>query len=389
MPRLRRLALLVVPLVWSLAAPALAIEPTTVSVEAAVPVTEENAGRMRDVVFRAALEEAVFEVVRLFASPERLESEEERVREALAPRAPAYVLTYTVDSGPTRRRSRSDPEAEEMVLALTATVDAAQVRSQIRNLGLLRSSRDRPSVALLVVPAQDSFPGARELLAAFDRDMADRLRDEDFIVVEPALRASAPGAPRSALELARGVGADLAIEVRVAWNERSMSESLVGGVAEARARAFRAHDGRELASASFNAPAYHPTREEAYVRALDALEEQLSQNLLLQLNRNWSALSPADAPVYLRLSNVASLREVEAVRRRLSDVLGARRAQIRSMGPRTAELLFEGPLSAGALQERLAAAPFEGFRLEPVEVRRDRVELRIARSEAQGETLAP
>jgi hypothetical protein len=70
------------------------------------------------------------------------------------------------------------------------------------------------------------------------------------------------------------------------------------------------------------------------------------------------------------------------VRKLLSDVLGARKAQIRFLGPRSAELLFEGPLSAGALQERLAAVPFEGFRLEPVQVRRDRVELRVARREA-------
>ncbi len=42
-----------------------AIEPTTVSVEAAVPITEETRGRTRELVFRAALNEAVFEVVRL------------------------------------------------------------------------------------------------------------------------------------------------------------------------------------------------------------------------------------------------------------------------------------------------------------------------------------
>lgn len=364
-----------------LAQPAGAIEPTTVSVEVAVPVTEETQGQTRDLVFRAALNEAVFEVVRLFASPERLEFEEERVREVLEPRAAACVLTYSIDSGPSLRRSATDPELEEVVLAITATVDAALVRSQIRDLGLLRSSRERPSVALLVLPGPDSFAGARELLVAFERSISDRLRDEDFIVVEPALRSGSSDASRGALELARAVGADLAVEVRVAWRERSLSEGLVGGVAEARARAFRAHDGRELASASFNAPAYHPTREEAFARSLDALEEQLSRNLLLQLNRNWAALSPDDAPVYLRLSNVASLREVEAVRRLLSDVLGAREAQIRLLGPRSAELLFEGPLSAGALQDRLAAVAFEGFRLEPVRVRRDRVELRVARRE--------
>ncbi len=384
MPHLAR-QLLAVLLVSALPLPALlfpgvaaAIEPTTVSVEVAVLITEETASSIRDRVFRAALTEAVYEVVRLFASPERLEFEEERVREALAPRAAAYVLTYTVDSGPKRRASTSDPDLEEMVLGITATVDAAQVRGQIRDLGLLRTSRDRPSVALLVVPASSTFAGARELLTAFERSMADRLRDEDFIVVEPALRWGAPNAPRSALALARAVGADLAVEVRVAWNERSLSAGMVGGVAEARARAFRAHDAFEVATAHFDAPAYHPTREEAFVRALDALEEQLARNLLLQLDRNWTALSPEDAPVFLRLSNVSSLRQVELVRKLLAEVLGAREAHVVALGPRSAELIFEGPLSAGGLQDRLAAVPFDGFRLEPVRVRRDRVELRVA-----------
>ena len=112
---------------------------------------------------------------------------------------------------------------------------------------------------------------------------------------------------------------------------------------------------------------------------VEALEDQLARNLLMQLDRNWRALSPDDAPVYLRLSNVSSYRQIEAVRRLMSDVLGADRAQVLSLGPRSAELVFQGPLSAGALQERLAAVPFDGFRLEPVEVRRDRVELRVAR----------
>ncbi|MBW2280132.1 MAG: hypothetical protein JRG76_03470 [Deltaproteobacteria bacterium] len=365
-----------------------AIEPTTVTVEVAVVVTERNEGRVRDLVFRAALTEAVFQVVRLFASPEAIEYEEERVREALAPRAAGYVLTYTVDAGPRRRPTADDPEIEEVALTLTATVDAAQVRGQLRTLGLLRSSRDRPSVALLVVPASGSFGGARELLGAFERYLADRLRDEEFIVVEPALRSGTPR-PQSALDLARAVGADLAVEVRVSWNERSLSPGMVAGVAEVRGRAYRAHDGFEVASSHFDAPGYHPSRDEAFIRAVEALEDQLAGNLLMQLDRNWTALSPDDAPVFLRLSNVSSYRQVEAVRRLMSDVLGARRAQVLSLGPRNAELVFQGPLRAGALQERLAAVAFEGFRLEPVEVRRDRVELRVARVEPAATAASP
>lgn len=368
------------------AVPAAAIEPTTVSVEGAVVITEANSGRIRDLAFRAALAEAVLQTARLFASPERLELDAERVEENIARRAASYVLTYTIDGPPFRRPSADDPELEEYVVAVTATVDATQLRAQLRSLGLLRSSRDRPSVALLIAPVGRPFPGAAVLLTAFERYLADRLEADDFVVVEPALRQAAPLQARSALDLARSLGADLALDLRVSWRQRALAEGVVGGVAEVTGRALRTHDGFELATTRFDAPAYHPSRDEAYVRALEALQDQLANNLLLQLNRNWFVLAQDDDPVFLTLADVSSYLQIEAVRSVLENTLGAQRVELIALAPRRAEILVELPLSAGALQDRLAKLSFEGFRLEPVEVRRDRIQLRVTLVEAIVET---
>ena len=140
---------------------------------------------------------------------------------------------------------------------------------------------------------------------------------------------------------------------------------------------FRARDGARLLSSRFDAPAYHDDFEQALLRALEALQAQVADNLILQLDRNWRALARDDGAVVLRLLNVSSFRQVEAVQRQLMDVLGARRADLVEIGPQSAEVRVSSPLSAGALQNRLAAASYQGFELEPVQVGSREVSLRI------------
>jgi hypothetical protein len=152
---------------------------------------------------------------------------------------------------------------------------------------------------------------------------------------------------------------------------------VVGGVADVRVLALRARDGVEIAQSRFSAPGYHEDPEEAVVRALQALGEQVAQNLQLQLERNWRSLAQQPGPVELQLVNVTSLLQANAVRDALSDSLGAERVALVGIGPGTADMQVEISLSPGALQDRLAAVLFNGFRLEPVQTTRDGLRLRI------------
>lgn len=355
---------------------ALALEPTTVRVEGVVTLSPGlGSVEARERAFRAALEEAVFEVARGFASPTVLELEEPRIREALAPSAPGFVLTYRVHGAPQRRPSGGTPGAEELVLTVTATVDAGQVRDHLQAAGLLRAEGDRPSVALWVHPAADDELDS--LLTRLEAGLARRLERAGYIVVDPALRPGAARA-RSALDLARVLGADLGVDVGVGWRERELQAQVSSGVATVRLLALRTRDAVALAEGRFEAPAHHADRDEAILRALEALQSQVGDNLVLQLDRNWRALGRDEGPVTLALSNVTSLLQVEAVQRTLRNVLGAEQTALVELGPSRAAIEVQGPLSPGALQERLTAIAFEGFRLEPLEVRPRGVDLRVA-----------
>lgn len=365
-------------LALALLAPAavLALEPTTVSVEGRALFEEGRASKAAQAAFDNALEEAVVEVARLYLPEEVLATPgtEERVRESLGPRAAAFVLTYRRQGAPVARPSRDQPGKEEMVLELTATVDAAQVRSALASLGLLEAESDRPSVALAVRGTTAPQP-PEGLFNPFAQYLTRALEDRGYVVVDPALHAGGVRG-QGGLDLARSLGTDVGVDVAIAWRPQPPG-SPAGGTAEVRLSGFRARDGSRLLNSRFDAPAYHDEFDQALLRALEALQAQVADNLVLQLERNWRALARDDGAVVLRLMNVTSFRQVEAVQRKLTDVLGARRADLVEIGPSSAEVRVNGPLSAGALQNRLAASSYNGFELEPVQVGSNHVSLRI------------
>ncbi len=368
--------LLIAALLLVTAQPALALEPTTVKVEGRAPFEPGRAGRAAQAALDNALEEAVMEVARLYLPEQVLATPgtEERVRESLGPRAPAFVLTYRRQGAPVARPSRDQPGLEEMVLELTATVDAAQVRSALASLGLLEAENERPSVALAVRGSSSPAP-PEGLFNPFAQYLIQALEDRGYVVVDPALHAGG-GREQGGLDLARSLGTDVGVDVAIGWLPQR-GGAPPGGTAEVRLVGFRARDGARLLSSRFDAPAYHDDFEQALLRALEALQAQVADNLILQLDRNWRALARDDGAVVLRLLNVSSFRQVEAVQRQLMDVLGARRADLVEIGPQSAEVRVSSPLSAGALQNRLAAASYQGFELEPVQVSSRGVSLRI------------
>jgi hypothetical protein len=355
---------------------ALALDPVTVEVEGVVKLNDANASTARDRAFQAALLEAVLEVVRRYVPAARLELDRELFREALAPGAAAAILTYRVhpDSGP--RVSASDLVSREYAVGLTASVDAAQVRAQLQSLRLVADSRERPSVVLLVRPDRTA-PASDSALVGLEDSVKQRLAGEGFVIVEPALRRGGLDAS-SAVGFARALGADVGVDVSARWRERGVGGRVLGGTLALEVRALRVEDGFEVAIARFEAPAYHDDPAEAQVRAAEALQRQLADNLLLQLERNWEALADPGRPIRVVLSSVTSLWQAERVSDALRGPLRAESVAIAAIAPRVVELRVEAPLSPGALQDRLASLPFDGFRLEPVEVERNRVELRVA-----------
>ena len=367
-----------VVLMWG--PPARSAEPVTVTVEGVVPLTEETRENPRARAFEAALVEAVVAVALPWMptlEPGAEQEQEQALALALGPTAPSSVLTYRIDGSGRERPSSEDPRLQEYVLTMTVTVDAAQVRARVEELGLLEGASRRPSLLFQVGVLDDETRAAEGALVALESYVKRRLADDGYVVVEPALRAPGLADGGTALETARALGVDVSVDVVARWLPRS-AQRVPGGVMEMQVRAVRVEDGSDVAIARFEAPGYHADLAEAQVRAAEALQEQVSGNLLLQLDRNWEALDADSPAVRVVLSGVRTLLQVDLVSDALLNQLGAEQVELRRISPRSVELEVTAPLSAGALQERLATVPFDGFQLEPVQVAVGRVELRVA-----------
>ena len=371
-----------------LAGPARALEPVSVSVQGVVSASEIGDTAPRDAAYRAGLVAAVLEAARGLLGNEKYAAETERLRATLAPIAQRFVLTYRIDGGLEKRHSPLDPAVEEYALPITARIDATQLRAALVNEGFLHEAGDRPSLALWVKPAPASSGVPATAPTHLEQSVRKSLGDRQFVVVEPALRPGAGVNPASALDLARGTGADVALDLELTW--RPANGTTPGGVAEVRARARRSDDGSELAVARFEGAGYDADPDTAFMHALEAVEPQVGENLALQLQRNWEAVAASSSrPIELGLDAVTSLEQVMSVRRVLLQQLGAKTAEVRELRPHGATLQVVSPLGPGALQEKLASTRFDGFALSPEDAGSGQARLRVEVHPAAPETLSP
>ena len=337
--------------------------------------------------FDQALVEAVLEVAGLMVPPSALETLSEDSLKQLKQRAPGFVLTFR-PLGDRTVASRDQPGEREAVLELAATVDAEQVRAWLGEVGLLADRGRRPSVAVLVRGGGAAFGGDPGLFTGFEESLVRALEAKGYSPIDPAL-APEPGRTGGALEFARRVGADIGVDIAISATERGLQDALQSVMTEVRVTARRSADSIELASSRFAAPGYHRDRDEALLRGLDSLRGQVADNLIQQLEQNWRELSRGREPLRLRLANLSSQVQVEAVQERLLRSFGAKRAELVEIAPATAELEIDSRLSAGALRDRLGAASFEGFQLEPVPAGGDVVVLRVEPLEPAVEQRSP
>jgi len=309
--------------------------------------------------------------------PAVFDADQAAIRAALEPRAGTFVLTFR--SGPPHQQaSPTQDDVLEFFQPVAATVDAKRVRAFLASAGWRALEATRPSIALCIVP-EAGFPSGQgaAALESLRRFVSSELEAREFILIEPGVRQGAPECDLGVLALARELGADAGVELRVSWRGQPGGTGPRSAIAEVALSALRTGDASELALGRFQGVGHHDAPEEALGRALEAVQLQVVDNLALQLTRNWQEIASADGPVELVLIDVTGLLQVLSVRDVLEGRLGAERVELVELAPHTASMRVAASLSAGALQDRLAAAVFEGFALEPVEASAGRVSLRV------------
>lgn len=353
-------------------------EPITVTVQGVASADPAHPTAARDGAVQAGILEAISEVTRGLLRAPLSGEDEESLRGSLEPLAPTLVLTYRIEPGGEVRPMRSDPNRIEYVVRVTATIDAAQLRHELERLGYLRETASRPSLLLRVTARGSAWSGeADPRLEPLERALRQEFLEHEFIVLDPGVLPGPDPEGRSAFNLARATGADVGVEISVRLKESRIGGHISGVVAEVEAVATRAADGYELARIRLDTPGYHRDPDEASMRALEAVEAPLAQNLRVQLEQNWVALAGERRAVHLVLRGVTHFTQVEAVWDLLRDGLGVEQVELDTLAPALAQFSLRDAPSPAVLQARLTQADLEAFRLESLEVTNDTLEMVI------------
>jgi hypothetical protein len=355
-----------------------AVEPVQITVEGRAEAKAAELAGARDQALQAAIVEAVVGVARDLVQRPLSEPDVELLRESLAPRAAALILTYRIEPGGALRPIPDEPELYQYVVRVTAAVDASALRRELDRVAFLGGSGGRPSVLVRVRGGSGGRGGRPDVrLEPLERAVRQDLRRHEFVVLDPGVLPGAAPEERTAVELARSAGADVAVDVDVGLRRTGIGRRIVGVVAQVTARAIRVQDGFELARVQMDTPAYHTDPDEAAMRALDAAQEPLARNLRVQLERNWGVLASERGPLSLVVRGVTGFSQVMAVWEFLSNGREVEGVQLRALGPGRAEFSLREAPSSGVLQSRLARAELPGFRLEPLAIAADRLELTV------------
>jgi hypothetical protein len=355
-----------------------AAEPVTVTVQGVAGADRTHPTAARDQAVQAGILEAITEVTRGLLRAPVSEEDEESLRTSLEPLAATLVLTYRIEPGGEVRPMASDPNRVEYVVRVTATIDAAQLRHELERLGYLRETASRPSLLLRV--SSRSFAGsggADPRLEPLERALRAEFLEHGFIVLDPGVLPGPDPQGRSAFNLARATGADVGVEIGVRLKQSRIGGHISGVVAEVDAVATRAADGYELARIRLDTPGYHRDPDEASMRALEAVQAPLAQNLRVQLEQNWVALAGERRSVHLVLRGVTSFAQVTAVWDLLRDGLGVEQVELDTLAPALAQFSLGDAPSPAVLQARLTQAELQTFRLESLEVTSDTLEMVI------------
>lgn len=142
------------------------------------------------------------------------------------------------------------------------------------------------------------------------------------------------------------------------------------------ARAVSSDDGRVLASRTAQGSQAHIDEVQGGALAIEKASLEVAEGLIAELQAAWSRRAQGPADLTLVIAGLVSYRHLMAVRQFLETGLkGVKAVQVRQFAQGTAELgvQFAGP--ATAVADDLARRKFTGFRLEPISVTPNRLDL--------------
>jgi hypothetical protein len=262
-------------------------------------------------------------------------------------------------------------------------VSSESIEEDLIALNILQEAKHKPRI-MIVVSEQHLWSYVDQ--PASETTMISKFLEKEFKVVDQSqsekvrksdeMKAVLQGDDAAAAQIGLRYGAEVII-VGKAFSETGgkvyRMESARGSV---EARAVRCDTAEIIAAGTAQASGADISEAVAGKKAVQQAASQLSDDLIAQIAKRWSADIVGGASVQLTINNI-DFGQLASFKKALREIKGVQDIQQRSFAAKAAVLDVDYRADAERLAEELATSDFGTFTLEIVGLTANRVEMRV------------
>jgi hypothetical protein len=357
----------------------------TITAEGVAAITG-NVTIAREKAIDDALRRAVEQAVGTLISSDTMTNNFQVVHDKILAQTSGYVKNYQI--------VKEERVGQEFRVTVMAEVGRENLQRTLEALGLIQVLKEKPKVMVIIEEQVGGLFGTTEWrnVGQAESTIVDRLMAAGFSVVDPAMVRTNTSREKAILLLEgdekAAVAASIQYGAQVMITGRAFSKNAGGRLlgtqiqsiqATLQARVYRADDGRIISSRSEQATKAHIDEMQGGALAIKEASEKLSDALIKDILDSWKKeVYGRSQEITLVISGLVSYQDLTAVKKFLeNDLQGVKAVHQRNFTQGTAELQLDYGGKTSFIADELASKRFTGFRLEPINVTANRLDLRV------------
>jgi len=358
---------------------------TTIDVEGAGAVVNDNKAIGRDSAIKDALRRAVEQAVGTFISSETMVQNYEVLSDRIYSRSQGYIQNYAI--------FYEDVRDNLYRVKIRATVSLGNIRDDLQALGLLMARKNMPRIMVLMAEQNvgQSHPyyywRGTDLSVCENVIHASFLKDGFTFVDRTPLAgklkmASDNLSDAEAVRMGEQVDAELVIvgKAFAKYAGNIAGTAMKSLQANVTARAVRVDTGMVIASAGGHGAAVHIDDITGGTNALEKAAGNVAEDLKAQIVAKWQSEVASTTLVSLTVRGLKSYADFIRLKDALkTEVRGVQDIFLRKMEGGTAKMDLQIEGNAMSLADELALAKFEGFSLDITNVSQNSLEASLVK----------
>lgn len=339
-------------------------------------IVGDNTAKARESTIDDALRKAVEQTIVTLVSNEMIDQHSETLDKHIYSHAKGYVQNFRVLS--------EKVTGNLYQVTVQATVSPEILKTELAKLGLITSQINMPKVIVMVAESivKDIAPAYwwaedGSELAVSEQVLISKLLEKDFNIINPLTikeKSIIPASFRTdslsdeALkELGSLFEADLVIYGRALASTMDFitDRSVISSQADISLKAVKTSDGKVVATSINHESAVHLNDYYAGMAALRKTTEELSENFLMKIIKNWRKTEGSSNSIKMVISGIKSYSDFTRFKNILQNqIRSVSGVSQRGFSSGVATLNVETEGTSQALADMLTLVSYEGFAID-------------------------